>query len=350
MMTLKFPLVIFALALTAAGVQAETSESEAAAAEGAQPYADGPDSIPTVGPSKHAPMEVHEAKLDSGAQQAMILSSARAGQRIVAVGAHGIVLLSDDGGRTFRQARSVPADVLLTSVSFVSDREGWAVGHWGSVLHTLDAGDTWKIQRIDSTVDVPLFSVLFKNEQEGWATGLWSTLLETKDGGATWTKVNLERPKDGPKVEINLFQIFSDRDGRLYITAEQGYVLRSEDSGAHWQYVATGYNGSLWTGVATPSAILVAGLRGSIYRSVDSGKSWKQINDPFKSSITDLVSDADKVVAVALDGVVLSSTDGGSGFTGTQREDRLAFTSALLERDNKVLLFSKHGVVEQATP
>jgi len=52
------------------------------------------------------------------AQKAAMLAIARAGNRLVAAGERGIVLLSDDGGATWRQA-SVPVQVTLTTMRFV---------------------------------------------------------------------------------------------------------------------------------------------------------------------------------------------------------------------------------------
>lgn len=68
------------------------------------------------------------------AAQAMLLGAAWAQKRVVAVGDHGIVLLSDDHGRSYRQARAVPVSSSLTGVSFADARHGWAVGHWGRLL------------------------------------------------------------------------------------------------------------------------------------------------------------------------------------------------------------------------
>ncbi|RFQ06817.1 glycosyl hydrolase, partial [Pseudomonas sp. ATCC 13867] len=66
------------------------------------------------------------------------------------------VLLSDDQGKNFRQARSVPLSTPLTGVSFVDADHGWAVGHWGAILVTSDGGESWQIQRMASDVDRPL--------------------------------------------------------------------------------------------------------------------------------------------------------------------------------------------------
>ncbi|BEV16160.1 hypothetical protein HBDW_29480 [Herbaspirillum sp. DW155] len=68
------------------------------------------------------PVTLAPARADAHALHNMMLGAARAGSRIVAVGAHGYVILSDDGGASYRQAEQVPVDVTLTSVSFVDDR------------------------------------------------------------------------------------------------------------------------------------------------------------------------------------------------------------------------------------
>lgn len=280
----------------------------------------------------------------------MMLGAARAGARIVAVGDHGIVLLSDDGGATFRQAKAVPVRATLTTVCFVDDKRGWAAGHRGVVLSTSDGGETWKVQRSDTSVDQPLFSVYFKDKDRGWAVGLWSLLIATRDGGKTWNAVELPPPPEGGKTDRNLFRIFANAKGTLFVAAEQGTVLRSADGGA-WSYASTGYKGSFWSGIAlSDGTLLVGGLRGTVYRSTDEGKTWKPSETGVKSSITDFAETAGGVLAVGLDGVILSTADGGATFKATQREDRLPFTALATADTNRVAAFSKAGVVKDFAP
>jgi photosystem II stability/assembly factor-like uncharacterized protein len=284
------------------------------------------------------------------ATSAMLLASARAGQRIVAVGDHGVVLLSDDMGKTYRQAQAVPVDVTLTGVHFTDTRRGWAVGQWGVILRTEDGGEHWSVQRSDVSTDRPLFALHFFDERQGVAVGLWSLVLVTDDGGVTWRGVDLTPPEGAKKADLNLLGLFADARGRLYATAEKGMVLRSDDRGRSWTYLPTGYKGSFWSGLAmADGSLLTAGLRGSLFRSTDEGRSWQRLESGSKSSIAALAQVGAQVLAVGSDGLVLRSTDGGASFKPNVREDRLGLTSVLAAPDGRVLLFSRQGVVADVT-
>lgn len=279
----------------------------------------------------------------------MLMDATRAGsngKRIVAVGEHGLVLLSDNDGKSFRQARSVPVSATLSAVNFTDAQHGWAVGQWGVILATTDGGETWQKQRMDVSVDQPLFSVLFTSEKDGIAVGLWSLMLATHDGGKTWTKVTVPKPPGSGRADRNLYHIFADRTGALYIDSEQGMVLKSTDGGANWSYQATGGKGTLWTGVALPDGrIVVGGLLGSLYQSSDGGATWTALNAGTKSSITDLVATRNGLMGVGLDGLVLRQREGGMSFEVQQRDDRATLTAALIDGAGKPVLFSQDGVL-----
>jgi photosystem II stability/assembly factor-like uncharacterized protein len=293
-----------------------------------------------------ASLKIQPAEPTPAATKAMILSSTRAGKRIVAVGNHGVVLLSDTDGADFRQAKSVPVRSTLTAVSFVDEKTGWAVGQWGVVLRTDDAGESWALQRYDTSVDQPLFSVWFRDRERGIAVGLWSLVIATVDGGKTWTPVTLPPSPGRKKADRNLLKIFANRMGTLFVAAEQGLILKSYD-GESWAYLDTGYKGSFWTGIVLSNGtMLVGGLRGTIYRSTDDGRSWREAKSEFKSSITDFAEAGGKVYAAGLDGVFLESGDHGATFTGSQREDRLPFTAIIVNSVGKLVKFSKQGVAK----
>lgn len=305
--------------------------------------------VPAAQATELAPpaLQMLPAEHFSSAASAPILAVTRAAKRLVAVGDHGVVLLSDDDGKTYRQAKTVPVRSTLNSVVFVDARTGWAAGHWGVILKTSDAGETWVLQRSDQTVDQPLFSVYFSSQQDGWAVGLWSLMLHTTDGGLSWTVVPLPAPPEAKKADASLYAIFADARHSLYVACEQGRVMRSTDGGQNWTYIRTGYAGSFWTGVALQDGVLlVGGLRGTIYRSADGGTSWQAALTPLKSSVTQLIQQSGQtVLAAGLDGMLLESHDGGVSFTGKQRSDRRALTTVVESEDGVAHWFSTSGPV-----
>ncbi len=288
-------------------------------------------------PAEHLAMPTH----------ADMLAAAKAGSRVVVVGDHGIVLLSDDGGKTYRQARDVPTRVMLTSVCFIDDRVGWAAGHWGVVLHTQDGGETWKLLRQDVNVDQPLFSVYFLDATNGVAVGLWSLALRTTDGGATWSTVKILAPPGADRTGPNLYQVFPGKEANtLYIAAELGVVYRSDDGGQNWRMILTGNRGSLWTGLTLKDgSLLVAGLNGKILRSTDGAKTWTALESNVTASLTDLAQGPDgSVIGVGLEGVVVNSKD-GVNFVANPRPDRATLTAVLVTGQGSPVVFAKEGVV-----
>jgi photosystem II stability/assembly factor-like uncharacterized protein len=295
-------------------------------------------------------LQFHAAEQSAAAKHTKLLAAARAGKRIVAVGDYGTVLLSDDEGKTYRQARAVPVDSTLTSITFADERSGWAVGHWGVIIHTKDGGETWTVQRTNTSVDQPLFSVYFQNKKKGWAVGLWSLLLHTDDEGTSWSVVNVPPPPGAKKADRNFYAVFADTRGTLFVACEQGLVMRSTDDGASWSYTETGYKGSFWAGQGLKNgSVLVGGLRGTIFRTDDEGATWQQVPTSYKSSITGFAQSASgDIVASALDGVVLKSDADGRAFSGQQLPDRVPLTAVVDSTSGHPLLFSTSGVVQEA--
>lgn len=307
--------------------------------------ADAPAAAASAGESLQ-PAQLRAAAHPPALERTLLLAVTAAGSRMVAVGERGTVALSDDSGKTFRRARSVPVQATLTGVHFADDRRGWAVGHWGVVLATADGGETWVVQRSDGEHDQPLFGVHFRDARNGLAVGLWSLMLRTTDGGATWKKVSVPPRADERKTDRNLFSVFADARGTLYVTSESGQVLASPDGGASWRYLDTGYGGSLWCGLALPDGgLLVAGLRGTLMRSDDGGSTWGIIPVAVPRSITALATDGHGgVVGAGLDGLYMRSKDGRS-FDSRALADRTAFTGVIATTSGSSLLMSKNGPV-----
>ncbi len=299
-----------------------------------------------AGPVIGQPVKVEPALRWKEPTKLVLFDVARAGARLVVVGEMGVILLSDDDGKSFRQARSVPADGTLDAVSFVDDKHGWAVGHLGLILATADGGETWTQQRVDTAVDQPLFSVVFRDVNEGWAVGLWSLVLHTTDGGKNWETLKVDPAPGAKKADKNLYHIFLDHTGALYVAAEQGNVLRSKDGGQTWTYLHTGYAGSFWSGVvARDGSILVGGLRGNLYRSTDDGANWSAVPTGTQLSITRLNEVDEEIVGVGLDGLVIRGKARDAQFLAKQIGDRDTLTSMAVAGSGRWVMTSKSGIV-----
>src|SRR5262249_15247489 len=88
------------------------------------------------------------------------------------------------------------ADAPLLAITFLNQREGWAVGDDGVILQTIDGGRTWESQ--DSGTRASLRAVQFLTPFTGWVAGREElpngggssgVLLFTSDGGLKWTRV-----------------------------------------------------------------------------------------------------------------------------------------------------------------
>ena len=100
-----------------------------------------------------------------------------------AVGYKGTIVATLDGGQSW-QGQSSGTAASLYSVHFVDAQRGWAVGSYGTILATLDGGQSWQEQ--SSGTDEGLESVHFVDAQRGWAVGKGGSIIATLDGGQSW--------------------------------------------------------------------------------------------------------------------------------------------------------------------
>ena len=77
------------------------------------------------------------------ALKSMVSGVASQGGRTVAVGPRGLILLSEDGGGSWRQVGS-PVSTDLATVRFAGPNVVWAVGHDAVALRSTDGGASWE--------------------------------------------------------------------------------------------------------------------------------------------------------------------------------------------------------------
>jgi photosystem II stability/assembly factor-like uncharacterized protein len=313
------------------------------------------------------------------ASQSLVLDIAVSGERLLAVGQRGHILLSDDRGESWNQAR-VPTRQMLTAVYFPSALRGWAVGHDGLVLATVDGGDNWVVQRdglvdqlqinrerlqqlereseqlearfegggsgaqrvelelmledlemdiedahfmLDEPINAPpLLDVYFSDELRGVAVGAFNTLLLTDDGGVSWHHVSARL--DNPD-EYHLNAVTGDGEGALWLAGEGGLLFHSDNYGVDWESLQSPYPGS-WFGIArAPESgrLLVFGLRGNAFYSQDDGERWQAVALQTDRSLAGGWFITDRyVLLVGAVGTLMLSEDGGESFHRRVLKDR----------------------------
>jgi photosystem II stability/assembly factor-like uncharacterized protein len=318
------------------------------------------------------------------ADKSALLAVTAAGKRLVAVGERGNVVLSDDNGASWRQA-SVPVSVTLTAVRFITPEKGWALGHSGVVLYSNDGGKTWAkqldgkqaAQLVFETVqagkeafganaeeldralaaaellvndgpDKPFLDMYFENEQRGFVVGAYNLIFLTEDGGKTWQP--WQDHVDNPRG-MHLYGIESvGKD--LFIAGEQGLILRSDNKGQTFTALSSPYEGSFFGLLPLEGdELLVFGLRGHAFKSVDHGATWEAIEMGVSHSIAAAVQLHDgALVVVTQTGDVLASSDKGMTFKRLPVSEPFPFADLIEAENGKLVLVGSRGVKAVPTP
>ncbi|MBA3032251.1 MAG: sialidase [Gammaproteobacteria bacterium] len=254
--------------------------------------------------------------------KALLLDTQRTGQRLVTVGEHGYIFVSDNEGDLWRLTPTA-TDATLTSVAFADVQLGLAVGHDATILRSVDGGSSW--QKVFSDVEQlrPLLRVMFIDKQRAIAVGAYGAYFESMDGGATWT----ERKISEEDRHFNALTRLTD--GTLLLAGEAGTLLRSGDDGAQWEKLASPYTGSFFGLLPlAQGGVLAFGMRGNIFRSDDRGASWQAATaDSENALFGGLTNDSGLVVLVGQNGTVLVSRDDGRTFKRVATQASRALSS-----------------------
>lgn len=300
----------------------------------------------------------------------------RAGQRLLVVGQRGHILYSDNDGRDWQQAE-VPVSSDLTAIRFATERDGWAVGHDGVVLHSDDGGAHWarqldgrrigqlmldfyaanpqadnaalldQAQRMkDEGADKPFLDVWFKNAKEGFVIGAFNLILHTADGGLTWTPWN--HRVDNPQ-SLHLTAIAAVGED-LFIVGEQGLILKLDQQ--HQRFVAlhSPYQGTFFGVIGEPGLIFAYGLRGHAVRSVDGGEHWSEVHtgQPVSLTAANVGSDG-RLYLFSQAGQGLVSRDLGASFAPLALNERTPVSGVLASGDS-LLLVGSRGLLRSTLP
>lgn len=284
-------------------------------------------------------------------------------QFLIAVGERGHIIRSIDG--IHWQQVDAPSNTTLTSVFFVNELMGWAVGHDATILHSQDGGLSWQVQQSIPQLERPLLDVVFKDQLNGIAVGAYGMFFRTNDGGKHWQQefhLSLLLPEDYEylqELKNEDEQAFLDERGSLlphfnrifldgrtvYLAGELGLLAKSNDLGKSWQRLAEIYQGSFFDIARTQQGNLLAvGLRGHIFRSLTNGSPWKHSEVATTALLNNIVLAGEKQLFIlGNNGVLLESKDDGQAFITHLQPDGKGLLSGVVFK-NKLIIASEVGI------
>ncbi len=219
--------------------------------------------------------------------------------RALVVGARGKLLLTEDGGKTFKRIK-VGHNLAMFGIQMTDADNGYLCGQDGLIMRTRDGGNTW--EKLNSRTHLYLFSLSFPDRLHGVFVGDQSVVLSTTNGGETFFKRRLERifPAEIsdyalPYMEPVLYSVDFVDDDHGWVVGELGRIWSTDNGGKSW---TEGQNSLVEQWKRQPAAnedarfrdfVLptlfgvsfrnqkqgaACGLEGSIIGTNDGGKTW----------------------------------------------------------------------------
>ena len=311
------------------------------------------------------------------AAKRLLIGMAKAGDRFVAVGPRGHIVVTADGGQTWTQSR-VPVSSDLTAVWFASPTLGWAVGHDGVVLVSSDSGATWTKQmdgriandlvlkdiqaklaaspdseelkaleteaqrNLEMGADKPFLDVWFENETTGFVVGAYNLIFTTSDGGKTWQSW-FDRV---PNPQFMSLYAIRPAAGNVYIAGEQGTFFRLDRETMKFIAVPVDYVGSLFGVVDAGDAVLTFGIKGRVFRSADAGATWTPVASKLPTTIVGGATLGPGTVVLAdQSGRISMSKDGGNVFEPVQLPRTIPLTDIINAGDGRLGVTGPFGAM-----
>ena len=171
----------------------------------------------------------------------------------------------------------------LLSVSDVSDTGlAVAVGAFGTIIRSTDAGQSWESVTMDwptmtnDFFEPHLYDVHVSNSGTVTVVGEFELIIQSLDQGNSWQTVHLG--------EASLFGLSLHANGTGFAVGQDGKIIKTADGGRVWQEVSASSTGILlnvWT--SGSGEVLISGIRNTL-QSSDNGLSWNRIDQGALSS------------------------------------------------------------------
>jgi len=224
-----------------------------------------------------------------------------------AAGVGGELIHTLDGGYNWIPQSSGTSSSINT-VFFVDEKNGWICGLGGEIYRTEDGGDSWNYQT--SNTANQLTSIFFTDDQDGWAVGASGTIVHTSNGGDIW-----EVQTSGTPFWLSAVHFSDNQNG--WIAGDGGLILHTSDGGQNWNPQSSPISSYLLSVYfADNQHGWAVGYFGTIIATSDGGQTWNEQNSGTGYRLFDVCfSNAQTGWAVGYDGTIVHTSNAGQNWT-----------------------------------
>lgn len=230
------------------------------------------------------------------------------GQTGIAVGGRGTLVITEDGGLTWT-AESLETDLALIDVAMEGE-QGIAVGQSG--LSLVFKEGRWR--KVESGTEERLMAVDMNGKGLAAAVGSFGTVRISVDAGESWQPIpeSLSQYVEGG-YDPHLYAVQVDPNDTITIAGEFGLIAQSSDQGNTWKVRHEGEESLSGLHMRPAGIGFAVGQDGTILKTIDAGKSWAPVAASLTGNLLGVASTDDgQVIVPGMRHMYVSDDDGRS--------------------------------------
>lgn len=193
--------------------------------------------------------------------------------------------------------QTIPKKASFRGLSAVNEQVAWASGSGGTVLRTINGGETWLDVSIPGADSIQFRDIEAFNANTAIVMGIASPakFYRTVDGGTTWKEVY---SNDNPQIFFDAMGFWDAENGIAFGDAMNEHlpIITTNDGGESWNdinyenlpkspegeggFAASGTclttygESTVWIGLGSPAS--------RVFKSEDKGKTWSVVETAMK--------------------------------------------------------------------
>ncbi|MDT3739531.1 MAG: YCF48-related protein [Candidatus Kapabacteria bacterium] len=228
----------------------------------------------------------------------------KSGNTIFICGDGGLLLNVDAATNSVGKIELDIDDEMIIDLAFNSQNQGVAVCTGGIVLYTPDNGQTWSKKKVDTT-DF-LTSVNYISDGMAIITAMNGTIYKSSNSGIQWERIKLN-------TDINI-RSSAGMNNNIIICGDIGMTGVANVGGNTWSISSRAYMGNILSAASTGNSIVI-GTDDGFYYSEDAGNSWVRPIQPEGLRAKLIKTFGTKAYAATDSGKIYVSADEGKSWT-----------------------------------